>query len=438
MEECEEAVLQAIQSGYRLIDTASAYENEEAVGRAIRRSGVPRKELFVTTKLWITDTSYEGAKRGFRRSIERLGLDYIDLYLIHQPFHDYYGAWRALEELYAEGNVRAIGVDNFTQDRLADFIFFNRVKPAVNLIECNAFFQREDDLAYLNSQGIQMQAWSPLAAGSEGLLTHPLLVQLSQKYQKSVPQIVLRWLIQRGIVPLVKSVKPERMREQWSRPCMLVLMPTTSGTGAETTAGGVDALAHTIEILVGTGANAYTNTILLTCLEKIWTWLPVAVQEPENPEAREQLSWAAHNALANGGIPNGHAVAHAIGSLYHVVHGHACMMVLPAVIRHFAETAQEAIGQIAVRVGVPVTGDAQRDAERVANAILSFYKSLGMKPLRETLQEKGCLDDEQTFIEKMIPVVMDDFKSHQWLPPIHTGDYRVKVGRVCSAIYEET
>ena len=140
-------------------------------------------------------------------------MEYIDLYLIHQPFHDYYGAWRAMEELYAEGKVRAIGVDNFTQDRLADFIFFNKVKPAVNLIECNAFFQREYDLAYLNSQGIQMQAWSPLAAGSEGLLDNPLLRQLSQKYQKSVPQIVLRWLIQRGIVPLVKSVKPERMKE---------------------------------------------------------------------------------------------------------------------------------------------------------------------------------------------------------------------------------
>lgn len=134
MEECEKAVLQAIQSGYRLIDTASAYENEEAVGRAIRRSGIPREELFVTTKLWITDTSYEGARRGFQHSLERLGLEYIDLYLIHQPFHDYYGAWRAMEELYAEGKVRAIGVDNFTQDKLADFLFFNKVKPAVNLV----------------------------------------------------------------------------------------------------------------------------------------------------------------------------------------------------------------------------------------------------------------------------------------------------------------
>lgn len=213
MKECEEAVVQAIQSGYRLIDTASAYENEEAIGRAIRRSRVSRKELFVTTKLWLTDTNYEGAKRGFQRSMERLGVDYIDLYLIHQPFNDYYGAWRAMEELYAAGKVRAIGVDNFTQDRLADFIFFNKVKPAVNLIECNAFFQREDDFAYMNSQGIQMQAWSPLAAGSEGLLDNPQLCYISQKYHSSVPQIVLRWLMQRGIVPLVKSLKQERMKE---------------------------------------------------------------------------------------------------------------------------------------------------------------------------------------------------------------------------------
>lgn len=158
-DECEEAVVQAIRSGYRLIDTASAYGNEEAVGRAIRRCGIPREDLFVTTKLWITDTSYEGAKRGFQRSLERLGLDYIDLYLIHQPFHDCYGAWRAMEELYSEGKARAIGVDNFTQDRLADFIFFNKVRPAVNLVECNAFFQREADLAYMRGQGIQMQAW---------------------------------------------------------------------------------------------------------------------------------------------------------------------------------------------------------------------------------------------------------------------------------------
>lgn len=211
--ECEKAVYEAIKAGYRLIDTASAYENEEAVGRAIRRSGVPRNELFITTKLWITDTNYEGAKQGFQRSLDRLGLDYIDLYLIHQPFHDYYGAWRAMEELYAEGKIRAIGVDNFTQDRLADFIFFNKIKPAVNLIECNAFYQRKEDLDYMNAENIQMQAWSPLAAGNAGLFEHPLLQRLGQKYNKSVPQIVLRWLTERGIVPLVKSVNPERMQE---------------------------------------------------------------------------------------------------------------------------------------------------------------------------------------------------------------------------------
>lgn len=213
MEECEEAVLQAIQSGYRLIDTASAYENEEAVGRAIRHSGVPREELFVTTKLWITDTSYEGAKRGFQHSMERLGLDYIDLYLIHQPFHDYYGAWRAMEELYAEGKVRAIGVDNFTQGRLADFIFFNKVKPAVNLVECNAFFQREHDLAYLNSQEIQMQAWSPLSAGQNDLFHNEILCKIGVAHGKSAAQVVLRWLTQRGIVPLVKSSNSQRMKE---------------------------------------------------------------------------------------------------------------------------------------------------------------------------------------------------------------------------------
>lgn len=213
MAECEEAVYAAINTGYRLIDTASAYENEEAVERAIKRSKVPRNELFITTKLWITDTNYDGTKQGFRRSLNCLGLDYIDLYLIHQPFNDYYGAWRAMEELYAEGKIRAIGVDNFTQDKLADFIFFNKIKPAVNLIECNAFYQRKEDLDYMNNESILMQAWSPLAAGNAGLFDNPLLQQLGQKYNKSVPQIILRWLTERGIAPLVKSVKPERMKE---------------------------------------------------------------------------------------------------------------------------------------------------------------------------------------------------------------------------------
>ena len=212
-EECEEAVVQAIQSGYRLIDTAAAYENEEAVGRAVRRCGVPREKLFITTKLWITDTSYEGAKRGFARSLERLGLDYVDLYLIHQPYNDYYGAWRALEELYAEGKIRAIGVDNFTQDKLADFLFWNKVKPAVNLVECNAFFQREDDRLYMESKNIQMQAWSPLAAGQGRLFENETLCAIANTHHKSVAQVVLRWLVQRNIVPLVKSANPQRMKE---------------------------------------------------------------------------------------------------------------------------------------------------------------------------------------------------------------------------------
>ena len=212
-EECEEAVVQAIQSGYRLIDTAAAYENEEAVGRAIRRCGVPREELFITTKLWITDTSYEGAKRGFSNSMERLGLDYIDLYLIHQPYNDYYGAWRALEELYAEGKAHSIGVDNFTQDKLADFLFWNKGKPAVNLVECNAFFQREEERRYMESQNIQMQAWSPLAAGQGKLFENETLCAIANTHNKSVAQVVLRWLVQRNIVPLVKSANPQRMKE---------------------------------------------------------------------------------------------------------------------------------------------------------------------------------------------------------------------------------
>lgn len=211
--ECEEAVVQAIQSGYRLIDTAAAYENEEAVGCAIRRCGVPREELFITTKLWITDTSYEGAKRGFARSMERLGLGYVDLYLIHQPYNDYYSAWRALEELYAAGKARVIGVDNFTPDKLADFVFWNKVKPAVNLVECNAFFQREEERRYMESQNIQMQAWSPLAAGQGRLFENETLRALAATHNKTVAQIVLRWLVQRNIVPLVKSANPERMRE---------------------------------------------------------------------------------------------------------------------------------------------------------------------------------------------------------------------------------
>ena len=214
--QCEEAVVQAIHTGYRLIDTAAAYGNEEAVGRAIRRCGVPREELFITTKLWITDTSYEGAKRGFARSMEHLGLDYLDLYLIHQPYNDYYGAWRALEELYAAGKIRSIGVDNFTPDKLADFVFWNKVKPAVNLVECNPFFRREDERAYMESQNILMQAWSPLSAGQNHLFENETLRCIGNAHGKSVAQVVLRWLTQRGIVPIVKSANSQRMKENLS------------------------------------------------------------------------------------------------------------------------------------------------------------------------------------------------------------------------------
>ena len=215
-EACEEAVVQAIHAGYRLIDTAAAYGNEEAVGKAIRRCGVPREELFITTKLWITDTSYEGAKRGFERSMEHLGLEYLDLYLIHQPYNDYYGAWRALEELYAAGKIRAIGVDNFTPDKLADFVFWNKVKPAVDLVECNPFFQREDERAYMESKDIQMQAWSPLSAGQANLFRNETLCAIAASHQKTAAQAALRWLTQRGIVPIVKSANPQRMKENLS------------------------------------------------------------------------------------------------------------------------------------------------------------------------------------------------------------------------------
>ncbi len=210
---CEEAVVQAIKAGYRLIDTAAAYGNEEAVGKALRRCGVPREKLFITTKLWITDTSYEGAKRGFARSMQKLGLDYLDLYLIHQPYNDYYGAWRALEELYAEGKIRAIGVDNFTQDKLADFIFWNKVKPAVNLVECNPFFQREAERVYMSGKDVLMQAWSPLAAGQTEIFTNEILQAIAAAHKKTVAQVALRWLVQRGVVPIVKSANPKRMAE---------------------------------------------------------------------------------------------------------------------------------------------------------------------------------------------------------------------------------
>ena len=210
---CEQCVCDAIAAGYRSIDTASAYLNERAVGRAIRRSGVPREELFITTKLWVQDAGYESTKRAFAKSLERLQLDYFDLYLIHQPFGDVYGSWRAMEELYREGAVRAIGVSNFQPDRLVDLILHNEGVPAVNQVETHPFCQQAEAAAVMASEGVQIESWAPFAEGRNNLFGNGTLVSLAAKYRKSVAQVVLRWLIQRGVVVIPKSVRPERMAE---------------------------------------------------------------------------------------------------------------------------------------------------------------------------------------------------------------------------------
>lgn len=210
---CEQCVYDAIAAGYRSIDTASAYMNERAVGRAIRRSGVPREELFITTKLWVQDAGYENAKRALAKSLERLQLDYLDLYLIHQPFGDVYGSWRAMEELYREGTIRAIGVSNFQPDRLVDLILHNEVVPAVNQVETHPFCQQTEAAAVMASEGVQIESWAPFAEGRNNLFGNEVLVSLAAKYRKSVAQVVLRWLIQRGVVVIPKSVRPERMAE---------------------------------------------------------------------------------------------------------------------------------------------------------------------------------------------------------------------------------
>ena len=210
---CEQCVCDAIAAGYRSIDTASAYLNERAVGRAIRRSGVPREELFITTKLWVQDAGYESTKRALAKSLERLQLDYLDLYLIHQPFGDVYGSWRAMEELYREGAVRAIGVSNFQPDRLVDLILHNEVVPAVNQVETHPFCQQTEAAAVMASEGVQIESWAPFAEGRNNLFGNGTLVSLAAKYRKSVAQVVLRWLIQRGVFVIPKSVRPERMAE---------------------------------------------------------------------------------------------------------------------------------------------------------------------------------------------------------------------------------
>jgi 2,5-diketo-D-gluconate reductase A len=215
LEECERVVLQALQTGYRLIDTAAAYGNEEAVGDAIKRSGVAREDLFITTKLWIQDAGYERAKQAFERSIQRLQLDYLDLYLIHQPYGDVYGAWRAMEELYHEGRIRAIGVSNFHPDRVMDLIVHNQVVPAVNQIETHPFCQQIETQAFLQENKVQIESWGPFAEGRNNIFENELLRSIASKYQKSVAQVILRWLTQRGVVAIPKSVRKERMAENF-------------------------------------------------------------------------------------------------------------------------------------------------------------------------------------------------------------------------------
>jgi len=215
-QECENSVVEAIKAGYRLIDTAASYMNEEAVGKAIKRSGVPREELFITTKLWVQDASYEGAKQAFESSMQKLGLDYLDLYLIHQPYGDVYGAWRAMEEFYKAGRIKAIGVSNFAPDRLMDFLVHNEVKPAVNQVETHPFHQQVDEQKFMVDNGVQIEAWGPFAEGKNDLFHNAVLQGIGDKYQKSVAQVVLRWLTQRGVVAIPKSVKPERMAENFN------------------------------------------------------------------------------------------------------------------------------------------------------------------------------------------------------------------------------
>ena len=210
---CEQAVLDAIATGYRLIDTAAAYMNEEAVGRAIAKCGVPREELFVTTKLWVQDTSYEGAKQAIETSMKKLGLDYIDLYLIHQPMGDYIGAYRAMEEAYKAGKLKAIGVCNCYPQILADICETVEVKPAVNQVELHPFFQQENALALMKEYGVHPEAWGPFAEGNHGIFTHPVLTQIGQKYGKSAAQVALRWNVQRGVTVIPKSIHKERMEQ---------------------------------------------------------------------------------------------------------------------------------------------------------------------------------------------------------------------------------
>ncbi|MGG4201810.1 aldo/keto reductase [Peribacillus frigoritolerans] len=214
--ECEQSVYDAIMAGYRLIDTAAVYQNEEAVGRAIKRSGVPREELFITSKLWIQDTGYESTKKAFARSLEKLQLDYMDLYLIHQPFGDVYGSWGAMEELYREGKIKAIGVSNFHMDRLIDLAIHNEVTPAVNQIETHPFSQQIESAQFMKENNVQIESWGPFAEGRNNMFGNEVLVSIAKKHNKSVAQVILRWLTQRGVVVIPKSVHKERIIENFN------------------------------------------------------------------------------------------------------------------------------------------------------------------------------------------------------------------------------
>lgn len=213
--QCKQAVLDALKTGYRLIDTAAAYLNEEAVGEAIRESGIPREDLFITTKLWIQDAGYDNAKKAFETSLNKLGLEYLDLYLIHQPMSDYYGSWRAMEELYEAGRIRAIGVCNFYPERLADLCMNAKITPMVDQVELHPFFIQEDALMNMDELNVVPEAWGPLAEGKFGIFTNPVLTEIAEKYGKSVAQVVLRWNVQRGVVVIPKSVHQNRIQENF-------------------------------------------------------------------------------------------------------------------------------------------------------------------------------------------------------------------------------
>ncbi|MXV53153.1 aldo/keto reductase [Pedobacter sp. HMF7647] len=214
--ECERSVADALETGYRLIDTAQSYMNEEAVGKAIKSSGVARDELFITTKLWIQSNGYEGARKAFENSLKKLQLDYLDLYLIHQPFGDVYNEWRAMEELYKEGKVRAVGVSNFQPDRLIDLIIHNEIVPAVNQVETHPFHQQHDAHAFMKENNVQIESWGPFAEGKNDIFKNELLKNIADKHGKSIAQVILRWLTQRGVVAIPKSVRKERMEENFN------------------------------------------------------------------------------------------------------------------------------------------------------------------------------------------------------------------------------